>query len=40
VLEADLEPLLFDKLLSELKSLTDARSDRVTIYRLCAACER
>jgi CRISPR-associated protein Cas2 len=40
VFEANLEPGLFDKLVSEIKSLIDARSDRVAIYRLCAACER
>ena len=40
VFEASLDSGLFDKLVSDVKSVIDARSDRVTIYRLCAACER
>jgi CRISPR-associated protein Cas2 len=40
VFEASLDRALFDKLVCEVKSLIDARSDRVTVYRLCAACER
>jgi CRISPR-associated protein Cas2 len=40
VFEANLDHRLFDKLVAELRSLTDPRSDRVTIYQLCAACER
>jgi CRISPR-associated protein Cas2 len=40
VFEASLDRALFDNLVSEVRSLIDARSDRVTIYRLCAACER
>jgi len=40
VFEANLDHMLFDKLVSELRSLIDARCDRVTIYRLCAACAR
>jgi CRISPR-associated protein Cas2 len=40
VFEASLDAPLFDKLVCELRSLIEARRDRVTIYRLCAACER
>ena len=39
VFEASLDHRLFDNLVSEVRSLMDTRSDRVTIYRLCAACE-
>jgi CRISPR-associated protein Cas2 len=39
VFEASLDAALFDNLANELRSLIDVRSDRVTIYRLCAACQ-
>ncbi len=39
VFEAVLGPPLFDKMVLDLRTLIDAKQDRVAIYALCAACE-
>ena len=40
VFEAVLDRMLFDRLVEDVKGLTEPVEDRVTIYPLCASCAK